>query len=39
MVDILPGAAAAMDYVVAAIEEHLAPAHADGAPVTEKVLD
>ena len=34
MVDILPGAAAGMDYVVAAIEEHLA-----GAPATEKVLD
>lgn len=33
MVDILPGAAAAMDYVAAAIEEHLAgaPAHADSA--------
>jgi len=41
MVDILPGAAAAMDYVVAAIEEHLpgAPAHADGPAATEKVLD
>jgi acetyl esterase len=41
MVDILPGAAAAMDYVVAAIEEHLAaaPAGADSAPATEKVLD
>jgi acetyl esterase len=33
MVDILPGAAAAMDYVAAAIEEHLAgaPAHAGSA--------
>ena len=34
MVDILPGAAAGMDYVAAAIEEHLA-----GAPAMEKVLD
>ena len=34
MVDILPGAAAAMDYVAAAIEEHLA-----GAPAEEGVLD